>query len=163
MRLNDRTHAPWPALSGQHAQGDVYTFSAQPNPVDPEHSLVALFPVAHLLRGCLCLAASRDGVHWSRPTPVLGCQVNGERTVDHPVSGLLRRGESVHLYVHENVVGVTTSMMSVGPTLARFGYLRLPPSRVVRYAIPSANLAAWSRHALRELDARADSHRGAGG
>ena len=28
----------------------------------------------------------------------------GERTVHQPVSGLLRRGDSVFLYVHENVV-----------------------------------------------------------
>ena len=33
----------------------------------------------------------------------------GERTVHQPVSGLLRRGDSVFLYVHENVVGVSVS------------------------------------------------------
>ena len=137
----------------RYAQGDVYTFAAQASPVDGD-SLLAVFPVAHLLQGCICLAASRDGVRWSHPTPVLGCAVNGERTVHHPASTLLLRGDQVHLYVHENVVGITTSMMSAGPTLARYGYLRLPPSRVVRYSIPADRLAAWTRRALAALDAR---------
>ena len=137
----------------RYAQGDVYTFAAQASPVDGE-SLLAVFPVAHLLQGCICLAASRDGVRWSHPTPVLGCAVNGERTVHHPASTLLLRGDQVYLYVHENVVGITTSMMAAGPTLAKYGYLRLPPSRVVRYSIPADRLAAWTRRALAALDAR---------
>ena len=61
----------------RYAQGDIYTFAAQRSPVDPA-SLLAVFPVAHLLGGCICLAVSRDGVHWSRPKPVLGCVVNGQ-------------------------------------------------------------------------------------
>ena len=64
-------------------------------------------------------------------------------------------GRTLHMQV-----GITTSMMPAGPTLARFKYLRLPPSRVVRYTIPSHSLTAWTRKALRELDARARSRRG---
>ena len=57
-------------------------------------------------------------------------------------------------------MGITTSMMSAGLTLAQFGYLKLPTSRVVRYTIPSHSLVAWTCEALLELDARAGLRRG---
>ena len=74
-----------------YAQGDVYFFAVSPNPAHPG-SLLALFPLAHKFRGCIGLAASTDGLHWSAPTPLLRCAVHGERAVHHPAQGLVREG-----------------------------------------------------------------------
>lgn len=51
-----------------HSQGDMYFFSVQVNPTDPQ-TLVALVPLVHRLRGCIGLTTSRDGLHWSEITP----------------------------------------------------------------------------------------------
>ena len=62
------------ALDGYaHAEGNIYFFAAQVNPV-LESSLLALFPLEHRGRGCLAFACSRDGVRWSRPMALLSCE-----------------------------------------------------------------------------------------
>ena len=61
-------------LGGYDATGDVYFFAAQVNPAH-NGSLVAIFPLVHRLRACLAIAASYDGVHWSRVTPLLSCRL----------------------------------------------------------------------------------------
>ena len=61
----------------QSAKGDIYFFAVQPNPADNGSSLIALFPLAHRLRGCVALSASLDGVRWSRPMPLLSCGRQG--------------------------------------------------------------------------------------
>lgn len=66
--------------------------------VNPAHnrSLLAVFPLAHRARGCLGVAASLDGVRWSRVTPLLACALYGERTLDQPaVPAMVRRGGEV--------------------------------------------------------------------
>ena len=68
--------APFQALAiadYAHAEGNIYFFAAQVNPV-LESSLLALFPLEHRRRGCLAFACSRDGVRWSRPTALLSCE-----------------------------------------------------------------------------------------
>ncbi len=94
-----REHAP----HDRHAGGDIYFFGAQTNPAH-NGSLLAVFPIAHRLRGCLGIAASVDGVRWSRITPLLACGLYGERTLDQPaLPAMVRRGREVWLYVHEEV------------------------------------------------------------
>lgn len=70
-------------IDGYDGSGDVYFFGAQ---VNPSHngSLLAVFPLVHRLRACLGIAASVDSVRWSRVTPLLSCQLYGERTMDQP-------------------------------------------------------------------------------
>ena len=69
------------------------------------------------------MAASRDGLHWSPPTPLQRCAVHGERTVHHPASGFLLDGDEVAIFIHENVPGVTAD---VTPSTAE---LRASPAR----------------------------------
>ena len=113
-------------------------------------SLLALFPLVHKLRGCVGLAASRDGVRWSRITPLRGCAVHGERATDHPVAGMLRRGEHVWLYLHEHVPGISADRMSPWPLFKQLDYAS-PRAGLVRYSIPVATLRRWTRQSLRDL------------
>ena len=108
-----------------YAQGDVYFFVVAPNPAH-EGSLLALFPLAHKFRGCIGLAASVDGLHWSAPTPLLRCAVHGERAVHHPAQGLVSDGDSVVMFVHENVPGVTSDHTPTAAQMVQFPYLKLP-------------------------------------
>jgi hypothetical protein len=112
-------------------------------------SLLALYPLVHKFRGCIAVSASTDGLRWSAPTPLLSaCAVHGERTVDHPAQGFVREGESVSMYVHENVPG-TTSELFFNDVLMRFHpYLKLPPPRLVRYTMPAQALRKWTRGVL---------------
>ena len=117
-------------------------------------SLVALFPLAHKFRGCIGLAASRDGRHWSAPTPLYRCAVHGERAVHHPAQGWVRDGESVALFVHENVPGVTSDVTPTAAQMKEFPYLKLPRPRLVRHTIPAAALRKWADEALATLPAK---------
>jgi hypothetical protein len=140
--------------------GDIYYFGAQ---VNPSHngSLLATFPLVHRLRGCIGLAASLDGVHWSRVTPLLSCSIFGERTMDQPaLPAMVRRGGEVWLYVHEEVPGITSDR-AVPLLLQPFLLKAERPSRVVRYAFPCQLLASWTEDALTSLVATA--RRRAGG
>jgi hypothetical protein len=121
------------------------------NPVRHE-SLIALFPLAHKFRGCIAMAASLDGLHWSSPTPLRRCAVHGERAVHHPAQGLVMEGEhTVALYVHENVPGVTSDITPTAAQMTQFPYLRLPRPRLVRHRMPAAALRRWTDQALAEL------------
>ena len=124
--------------------------STEVNPSD-NSSLVAVFPIVHRLRGCLGIAASVDGLHWSRITPLLACNIYGERAVDHSAApALVRRGREVWLYVHEEVPGITIDRLV--PLLLQPGLLKAErSSRVVRYAFPCRLLATWTMGALRGL------------
>ena len=75
------------------AQGEIYFFSVQTHPIDPD-ILLALFPMVHAFCGCIAIAFSTDGVRWTAPFPLLRADVIGDRTVDHPVAGLVRRGQA---------------------------------------------------------------------
>ena len=128
-------------------QGDIYFFGVQVNPVH-NGSLIATFPLVHRLRGCIGLAASLDGVRWSRVTPLLSCAIYGERTLDQPaVPALLRRGAEIWIYIHEEVPGITFDRAV--PLLLQPQLLAAEKSsRVVRYAFPCRLLAKWTDTAL---------------
>ena len=149
---NGATWSPFEQIQLQNyaGDGDIYFFGAQ---VNPSHngSLVAVFPVTHRLRGCIGLAASLDGVHWSRVTPLLSCDLYGERTLDQPaLPAMVRRGEEVWLYVHEEVPGITIDRST--PLLLHTSLVRAERnSRVARYAFPCRHLARWTLGALKTL------------
>ena len=132
----------------EHKHGEIYFFAAQVNPVHPS-SMVAIFPMVHRFRGCIAASVSLDGQHWTAPTPLIPCDVDGERTIDHPVAGLLRRGERVIFYVHENVPGISDDRAFTQPQSLP-SYLRRQ-SRLVRYSLPVADFRRWAIRSLREL------------
>ena len=138
----------------EYATGDVYFFAVSRNPIDPSGSLIALFPLAHKFRGCIAIAVSRDGLRWSAPTPLLRCDVHGERAVHHPAQGLILEGESVALYVHENVPGVTSDITPTAAQMAQFPYLKLPRPRLVRHTVPASALRTWTKRALGAMPTR---------
>ncbi|KAL1525993.1 hypothetical protein AB1Y20_020818 [Prymnesium parvum] len=139
------------SLAGyRYPQGDLYFFSVQPNPA-ANGSLLALFPIVHKFRGCVGMAVSEDGVRWSAITPLLRCAVHGERTVHHPVAGVLRRGDAAHVYIHHNVPGVTADVSPSSRAKAEFPYLDLPPTKLVRYTIPLKALHSWTMESMMSL------------
>jgi hypothetical protein len=97
---------------------------------------------------CLAFACSRDGVRWSRPKSLLSCEVDvfdrGDRTIHHPVAGLVRRGDMVWLYVHENVPGIVEKSKLMHKSRLQ----SVPASRIVRHTIPADALLRWTREAL---------------
>ena len=129
-----------------------WRFAVSVNPLRAD-SLIALFPLAHKFRGCIAIAASLDGLHWSAPTPLIRCAVHGERAVHHPAQGLVveEGGGSVALYVHENVPGVTSDITPTAAQMVQFPYLKLPRPRLVRHSIPSTVLRQWTDEALKSL------------
>lgn len=141
-------------------EGNVYFFAVSPNPVDGGASLLALLPLVHRGGGCVALAASRDGVRWSRPASLLPCATDteaqpfgGDRAIHQPAAGLVRRGDAVWVYVHENVPGVIEKSAAVVGAVRRGAPLAdaLPPSRLVRYDVPVARLETWTREALASI------------
>ena len=119
-------------------QGDIYFMSVQSIPTS-KRSLIALMPMVQHRVGCIAMSCSTDGITWRRPTPLQRCALDSskERTVHHPASGLLRRGNWVWLYVHENVPGVVESS-----NLAQGA--EVPPSQLRRYEIPVDALTQWT-------------------
>ena len=137
-------------IDGYDETGDVYFFGVQANP-SHNGSLVAVFPLVHRLRACLAIAASVDGVRWTRVTPLLSCRLYGERTMDHPAApSMVRRGSEIWLYVQEEVPGITVERTT--PMATHTQLLKSEkPSRVVRYTFPCLLLAHWTEGALRRL------------
>ena len=133
------------------AQGDIYFFSAQTNPVHPA-SLLALMPLTHFLSGCIAISCSHDGLRWASVTPLAGCEVYGERASHHPVAGLVRHGDSVHLYVHENVPGITADKVTPR-MLSRYPSLRQPPPLISRRTIRADALLRWTVSCLARVPA----------
>ena len=165
----------WSALamidlqSYERKHGEVYFWAVVPNPVHNE-SLLALAPLVHRFRGCVGLSASRDGRRWSTPEPLFRCAVWGERTDAHPVAGMLRRGDEVHIYMHERVPSIRTDASTPLPTarLLSGGHpsgalpagaaspARQPApnrfgARLQRYKVPAQALWRWTVDALVRL------------
>ena len=86
-------------------------------------------------------------------TPIVGCEVYGERTAHHPVAGMIVRGQNVDIYVHENVPGIAADRVN-DRVLRRFPYLRQPGPRLLRYTLSKANLLAWTTGALLNMSSR---------
>lgn len=121
---------------------DIYYFAAQANPV--HDSMLAVFPLVHNGRGCICLSFSRDGVHWSAPQPLVRCTSVRERTTSHPAPGLLRKGAYIWLYMHENVPDVHVDATTpYWHKLAAERMHRHPP-RVLRYSFFERDLLRWT-------------------
>lgn len=108
--------------------GDIYFFAVQTSPTNPDQ-LIALYPLSQPPRGCICVSFSNDGSRWTRARSLVGCRpkMNG-RTDVHPVmGGVVLRDEEVHIYMQEEVSGIS------------FGW---QPSKVVRYRL---SLQRWMR------------------
>ena len=121
---------------------NIYFFAVNPNPVDAT-SLLALFPIVTDVAAFVGLAVSCDGRRFSAPHAFLPTAYAYEnRTADQPVDGLLRRGNDVFVYVHENVPGLAPSRKN-----------RLDPtdSRIARHTVDADKLAAWTADAKRGL------------
>ena len=132
---------------GALGAGDIYFFAVQTNPVHNQ-SLVAVFPIVHRLKGCIGLATSLDGVHWSRVTPLVSCDIYGGRTLDQPAApALVRRHEAIWFYVHESVPSATLDI-ALPRKLDSHLQRTEPPARVVRYTLPAERLAEWTRGSL---------------
>lgn len=137
-------------IAGYGGGGDIYFFAVQVNPAH-DGSLTAVFPVADRLRGCLAMASSLDGVHWSAATPLLACDVYGERTIDQPASpAMLRRGDQIWLYVHEDVPRITIDRAL--PMRMYFHHVdNEAGATLARYSFPCELLAEWTGAQLATL------------
>ena len=162
-----RKGGPWSAFAavdfaGLNNDDQVYFAAINPNPALVEDALVVLAPVARadgpaVNAGTLValapvaradgsayvgLAVSCDGIHFSALVPLLNCTGGASlgRAPDHPVDGLLQRGDMVHAFVHRDVPGIA---------LHKGG--RQPRPRLVRLDIPAARLAALARAQFRTL------------
>lgn len=143
-----RKGGPWSAFAavdfaGLNNDDQVYFAAINPNPALVEDALVALAPVARTDGSAYVgLAVSCDGIHFSALVPLLNCTGGASlgRAPDHPVDGLLQRGDMVHAFVHRDVPGIA---------LHKGG--RQPRPRLVRLDIPAARLAALARAQFRTL------------
>ena len=117
--------------------------------------MLAAFPLVHRARACICLAFSRDAVHWSTPRPLLRCRAAGERSVDQPAVGMLRRDDLIFFYVHENVPQIREDAKTPEELRTRLLQVRdLIAPRIVRYSIPVVKLQQWTDESLRSLEQR---------
>ncbi len=133
-----------------HTQGDLYFFGVQLNPAD-DSTLLATFPLVHHLHGCIGMALSRDGVRWSRVTPLMACEAVGERTLAHPAApAMIRRGGTVWVYVHESVPGASVDAYMPYALYEAWRAIEAE-GRVARYDLPMSALERWSRRARRSL------------
>ena len=133
----------------RYSQGDLYFFAAQKNPVQPD-SLVALFPLVHLMRACIGIAFSLDGLRWSTISPLVSCEAYGDRAVSHPAAGLVRSGDQVFIFVHEEVPNVRLDLFT--PYVLEKHWKRsAPPGRIVRYTMSVAKLRRTTAQHLAEL------------
>jgi len=88
--------------------GNIYTFTVNRNPVDGD-TLIALCPVQDPIAGrsAIALSFSINGLLWSPLLDLIKSPDAGVgRTLDHPVDGILRRGNEVLFFVQHRVPGV---------------------------------------------------------
>ena len=127
---------------------DIYFFAVSESPV--HDSLVAIFPLVHNGRGCICISVSRDGVTWSTARPLLRCGSFRERATSHPAAGLILRDTTVLLYVQENVPDVHVDATTPLPHRLANENVRRNTARLVRYDVPSDLLRQWTIDGLCE-------------
>ena len=118
---------------------NIYYAAVAANPVDPSTAL-GLFPVVHNAPGgddaFVGLALTCDGVAFSPLRRLLNSTPSSlGRSTDHPVLGLVSRNDKVFFYVHRGVHWVFDDDKEME---------RLPPSRVVRYAVSLDGLRAYT-------------------
>ncbi|KAH8060851.1 ligase [Aureococcus anophagefferens] len=131
------------------SRANVYFAAVARNPVDGA-SLLGLFPTV-LPSGAsfVALAFSCDGARFSALAPLLnGTRARGSAALDQPVSGVVRRGDTVFFYVHRDVPGIAKHTASRPWTRSRVVSLAASAAfwrrgRGARWA-PGANFVAYS-------------------
>ena len=143
------------------SEPNMYFFAVEKNPV-AQDSLIALFPLIHNRSACVAMSCSRDGVHFSRPTPLLRCMPDTRHATPlyHPVAGLVKRRESIWFYVHRYVPNLKFGPEAIKSFCSKGLRLRecsnssnyqgvrafdeaLSP-RITRHDVPAAALMAWT-------------------
>ena len=90
----------------------LYFGAVKANPADGGRSLIGLFPLSHnsssVHDAFIGLAITCDGVHFSPMLRAAESELSddGDRTIDHPVDGLVFRGSHVHFFIHRDVPGI---------------------------------------------------------
>ena len=126
-------------------RGNIYFAAVNTNPADAGRTLLGLFPVLLDGRATISAAVSCDGTRFSSLWPVYNSRAAKQgRTTDHPVDGLVVRGEYAYAYVHRDVPAIT-------PDARPKPGQSPPPSRIVRLTVP-----------LKALKEFTDRERGAG-
>ena len=149
LRIGQYPPPPPPrhACGGPFAGDNVYFAAVAENPVDRGRSVLGLFPVVRNDDAgddaFVGLALSCDGFEFSPLRRVLNSTpASLGRSSDHPVIGLVARGDAVFFYVHRGVQGVFDDDRDAS---------KLPPSRVVRYAASIETLRAYTEKARAAL------------
>uniref|UniRef100_A0A7S4B4K5 Sialidase domain-containing protein n=1 Tax=Chrysotila carterae TaxID=13221 RepID=A0A7S4B4K5_CHRCT len=93
---------------------DIHHFHVQTNPVH-NASLIAIYPITTPPYACIGLSFSLDGLEFSSPSQLFNSSIgwsteDGDlqkqiewRNEDHPVSGVVLRGDHVWFYIHRAV------------------------------------------------------------
>ena len=152
------------SISGYDVRGpgNLYYASVRKHPLAPQSMLLGLFP---LNEGTLqkngvpeddegmprpspdpdckgtcyiALSHSCDGIHWSPLVKLVTTTGDRGRTFDHPVSGFVRSGSVVQLYIHRDVPGISPW----APTA----------SRLVRYSLRVTRLRQLMLRARAEIE-----------
>ena len=101
------------------------------------------------------LALSVDGIRWGALRRLLPCEAHGERTVDQPAAGLVRRGSEVLFFIHTGVPGIRIDKLTPNPLEKHLEKEYRTASRLTRHAIPIATFRRWMVRGLGELAAAA--------
>lgn len=128
-------------------QGEIYFFAVQTHPLH-DNILLSVFPIVHAFCGCIAISFSTNGIRWSSPISLLQSNVFGDRTVDHPVAGLVRQGESINLYLHKNVQNIVADLEISSDVLFHMRRFEENTS-VVRYQFSEKKLWELTVQALR--------------
>ena len=122
------------------ASWNIYFATVHQNPIDNGASLVGMFPVLTPRDSCVALAVSVDGHAFSELECIATAsraQATGEQS-DHPVDGLVVRGDHAYFYV-------SFDLPVAGPSGGA--------PRMDRYAIPLDVLADFTHQAKKQLKA----------
>ena len=138
------------------SEAEVYFWAAHSNPAHGL-TLIALAPIVHHGRGCIGLSLSVDGHTWGAPTPLLQCDVRGERSMDHPVAGMIvSPAGTVLVFVHHEVPFISQDKRApIG--LSRYLMRREfkhGGATLWRYELPCTTLADWTIEQLTLLASR---------
>ena len=127
------------------SKNNVYSAAVKTNPAD-ESTLLGMFPFTGPGTGLnsgerprrwyahIALAVSCDGVRFSEPLPVIKVPKDWwGRPNDLPVDGYVQRGDTVYLFVHENM-----------PFTYDWPHATGRHSRIKRHAVPLEKLRQWT-------------------
>jgi len=145
------------------ARANVYFAAVNPNPLDGGATLLGLFPTAVEVPdrtdareaakgrveevGATLLSVSVDGVRWAPPIALAEAFPVGGESTDHPIDGVVLRGDALFVYVHAGVPGTLSALCNRDRPPAP------PPSRIVRLALKADALRAYAADAVARLQA----------